>query len=46
MKNIGRRTRQIACNVFYWFTIATKRTSLSCGNMNGFFANLINAPSN
>jgi hypothetical protein len=46
MRNIGRRTRQIAFSVLYWFTITTKRVSLSCGNMNGFFANLINAPSN
>ena len=45
MDKVGNRTRQVAHSVYYWFTVATKRTSLSCGNMNGFFANLINAPS-
>jgi hypothetical protein len=45
MDKVGHRTRQLSCKVLYWFTTSTKRTSLSCGNMNGFFANLINAPS-
>ena len=36
--------KQHECWVFYWFTITTKRASLSCGNQNGFFDNLIKAP--
>ena len=44
MNKIGHRTRQVAHSVYYWFTMRTKRTSLSCGNQNGFFDNLIKAP--
>ena len=36
--------KELAVKVFYWFTITTKRASLSCGNQNGFFDNLIKAP--
>ena len=44
MNKIGHRTRQVAYKVLYWFTISTKKVSLSCGNQNGFFDNLIVAP--
>nr|WMM95520.1 hypothetical protein MEP433_gp8 [Methylophilales phage MEP433] len=35
----------ICCGIAkYWFTATTKKTSMSSGNMEGWFANLNNAP--
>lgn len=44
MDKVGYRTRQVAYRVLYWFSVATKKVSLSCGNQDGFFDNLIKAP--
>ena len=41
---IHLRTRALAFKVFYWFTITTKRASMSCGNQNGWLDNFNQAP--
>ncbi len=44
MYKVNYMARFYSCKVIYWFSVATKKVSLSCGNQDGFFANLIKAP--
>ncbi len=44
MYKVNYMARFYSCKVIYWFSVATKKVSLSCGNQDGFFANLITAP--
>ena len=44
MYKVKNEQKQLCNNVFYWFSVATKKVSLSCGNQDGFFDNLITAP--
>ena len=44
MGKVEHQQKQLNNNVFYWFSVATKKVSLSCGNQDGFFANIFTAP--
>ena len=44
MNKVNYMARVYSCKVMYWFSVATKKVSLSCGNQDGFFDNLIKAP--
>ena len=41
---IHLRVKALAFKVFYWFTITTKRLSMSCGNQIGWLDNFNQAP--